>query len=565
MASAVAISTFVALTACPALASKVLRPARARPGGHSRREGPVLRLYRALLTHAVRIPLVVLALAIAITAGAWPLHSDLPRELTPPEDRGVAFVPLTSPQGSTLEHTDTAARQVERIVEPLHASGEVRSVFVFTGSWGRPYRSFVVLRLAPWDERERDVAEIVGDIAPRMGEVTIARGYPATPAGLGLRGSSTPVRIVVGGPDFDAVKEWAAAMLQAAEENPGLINPELDYEENLPQLDIHIDRQRADDLGIPVETIAATLQTMVASREVTTFVSGGREYPVLLQAEKSDRRSPSDIANMFVRAGDGETLVPLGALVSMTENAAAPSLRRFDRLPSIQLSAALAPGYDLGAALTYLEDAAAERLPAEVTLGYDGQSRTFKDTAAGAGLVFALALLIVFLVLAGQFESFVHPLVIMLTVPTGIAGAIYAMALGGLSLNVYSQIGVILLIGLISKNGILIVEFANQLRDDGLSVRDAVIEASVLRLRPIVMTVISTILGAMPLVLASGAGAESRIAIGTVIVAGLALSAALMLVVTPVLYDLMARFTRPRGAVEKALERELAPPPTPAE
>jgi multidrug efflux pump len=249
----------------------------------------------------------------------------------------------------------------------------------------------------------------------------------------------------------------------------------------------------------------------------------------------------------------------------MEENAAAPSLRRFDRLPSIQLSAALAPGYDLGSALAYLEEQAAERLPPEAQIGFDGQSRVFKDTSAGAGLVFALALLIVFLVLAGQFESFVHPLVIMLTVPTGIAGAVYAIWLGGLSLNVYSQIGVILLIGLIAKNGILIVEFANQLRDEGYSVRDAVIEAAVLRLRPIVMTTIAMILGAVPLVLASGAGAESRMAIGMVIIAGLSLSCALMLVVTPVLYDLMARFTRPRGAVEKALERELAPSQMPAE
>lgn len=564
MAAAVAISTFVALTACPALASKVLRPAR--PAGRPASEGLVQRCYRALLNRAVRMPLVVIAATLALTAGAWPLYGELPRELTPSEDRGVAFVPLTAPQGSTLEHTDQAARQVEQIVEPLRASGEIRSVFVFSGSWGRPYRSFVVLRLAPWDERARGVAEIVGDIAPRMGEVTVARGFPVTPAGLGLRGNSTPVRIVVGGPDFEAVKGWAAAMLAVAEENERLVNPELDFEQNLPQLDVRIDRQRADDLGISVETVAATLQTMLAAREVTTFVSGGREYPVLLQAEKADRRSPSDVANIFVRGGDGQTLVPLGALVVMDENAAAPSLRRFDRLPSIQLSAALAPGYDLGAALTSLEEAAAERLPPEAKLGYDGQSRTFKDTSAGAGLVFALALLIVFLVLAAQFESFVHPLVIMLTVPTGIAGAVYAMYLGGLSLNVYSQIGVILLIGLMAKNGILIVEFANQLRDEGQAVREAVIEASVLRLRPIVMTVISTVLGAMPLVLASGAGAESRIAIGTVIVAGLSLSAALMLVVTPVLYDLMARFTRPRGAIEKALERELGPqPPAPAE
>ncbi|MBK0399436.1 efflux RND transporter permease subunit [Limibaculum sp. M0105] len=558
MAGAVAISTFVALTACPALASKLLRPHRALPSaGSTPTEPMVQRVYRWLLTRAIRMPLVVIAIAVAVTAGAWPLYGGLPRELAPREDRGVAFVPLTAPQGSTLEHTDIAARQVERIVEPLRQSGEIATVFTFSGSWGRAFRSFVVLRLAPWDERSRDVGAIVRDIAPRMGEVTVARGFPVTPAGLGLRGNSTPVRVVIGGPDFESVKEWANALLAKAEENPGLVNPEIDFEENLPQLDITIDRMRAADLGISVEVIAATLQTMLASREVTSFVSRGREYPVLVQAEDDDRRVPSDIANIFIRAGDGETLVPLGALVTLTENAAAPSLRRYDRLPSIQLSAALQDGYDLGSALVFLEDAARETLPPEAKLGYEGQSRTFKDTSAGAGMVFAMALLIVFLVLAAQFESFVHPAVIMLTVPTGLAGAVYAMAAGGLSINVYSQIGAILLIGLIAKNGILIVEFANQLRDQGRTVRDAVIEASVLRLRPIVMTAVSTVLGAMPLVLASGAGAESRIAIGSVIIAGLMLSTTLMLFVTPVLYDLFARFTPPRSAVERALEREL--------
>ena len=395
--------------------------------------------------------------------------------------------------------------------------------------------------------------------------MTIARGFPVTPAGLGLRGSSTPVEVVVGGPDFESVKKWATELLARAEGVEGLVNPEINYEENLPQLDIGIDRARADDLGISAEVIAATLQTMLASREVTTFVSRGREYPVLVQAEPADRRTPTDIGNIFVRAGDGDTLVPLGSIVTLEENAAAPSLRRFDRLPSIQLSGALAPDAQLGTVLGQLEEIAAEILPPEAKLGYDGQSRTYKDTAGGANIVFVLALVIVYLVLAAQFESFLHPVVILLTVPIGVAGAIYAMALGGLSLNVYSQIGIILLIGLIAKNGILIVEFANQLRDEGRAVREAVIEASVLRLRPIMMTAISTVLGALPLVLASGAGAESRIAVGTVIIAGLSLATALMLFVTPVLYDLLARFTRPRGAVAAELEREVAQAAHPAE
>ncbi|MFN3261853.1 MAG: efflux RND transporter permease subunit [Pikeienuella sp.] len=566
MASAVAISTFVALTACPALASRLLsgrqaKQAQERGEVGKRREGLIARAYRRALGAAVRAPLVVLSLAVVAAAGAWPLYESLPRELTPREDRGVGFVPLTAPQGSTLEHTDIAARQVEEILIPLRDTGEIAAIFTFSGSFGRPFRSFVVFRLAPWEERERNVAEIVREIAPKMGQVTVARGFPVTPAGLGLRGSSTPVRIIIGGPDFELVKEWAEALLAAARVNPGLVNPELDYEENLPQLDIEIDRERADDLGVSAEIIASTLQTMFASREVTTFVSRGREYPVLLQAERDDRRTPSDISNIFVRSGDGASLVPLGALVTMTENAAAPELRRYDRLPSIELSAALTEGYSLGDALAALEAEARALLPAEAAIGYEGQSRAFKDQEAGAGFVFALALLIVFLVLAAQFESFVHPISIMLTVPLGVAGAVYALTLGGLTLNIYSQIGVILLIGLIAKNGILIVEFANQLRDEGLEVRDAVVNAAVLRLRPIMMTAVSTVLGATPLVFASGAGAESRVAIGTVIIAGLSLATVLMLFVTPVLYDRLARLTKPRGHVEKMLARELGGAP----
>jgi multidrug efflux pump len=567
MAGTVAISTFVALSACPALASKVLsvRKPRANAPTGPRPPSWIQRIYRALLTRAIGMPLVILPLTFALTAGAALFYENLPRELAPREDRGVGFVPLTAPQGSTVAHTDMAARQVEAILEPLRQSGEIETVFSFTGWGGRAWRSFVVFRLAPWEERDRPVSAIVAEIAPQMGQVTIARGFPVTPAGLGLRGSSTPVQLVIGGPDFESVKEWSTTLLERAEEVEGLVNPEINFEQNLPQLDIEIDRARADDLGISADVIAATLQTMLASREVTTFVSRGREYPVLVQAEDADRRSPTDIANIFLRAGDGETLVPLGALVTLTENAATPSLRRFDRLPSIQLSGALAPDAELGDVLQQLQEIAADILPPEAKLGYDGQSRTYMDTSAGVGVVFLLALLIVYLVLAAQFESFVHPLVIMLTVPIGVAGAIYAMAAGGLSLNVYSQIGIILLIGLISKNGILIVEFANQLRDEGYAVREAVIEASVLRLRPIMMTAVSTILGAVPLVTASGAGAESRIAVGTVIIAGLAMATALMLFVTPILYDLMARFTRPRGAVEKTLDAALGKSSQPAE
>jgi multidrug efflux pump len=563
MAGAVVISTFVALSLCPMIASRVVRPHR--KGGGAPADGDeavasslIGRTYRRLLEHATAMPLVVIALSLAFVVGAVVLYDTLPRELAPREDRGVAFVPITAPQGATVAYTDEQARTIERALAPQVENGNINTVYSLVGWGNRPYRAFVVMRLAPWEDREAGQADVVNAVQPAARRLAGARAGVASPAGLGLRGNSTPLRVVVGGPDFELVKQWAAALLEHAEANERLINPQIDCEENQPQLDLRLDRSVANDLEIPAETVAQTLQTMFASREVTQYIDRGREYPVIVQAQRDDRRTPTDIANVFVRAGDGRSLVPLYALVSATEGAAAPELRRTDRLPSITIEAGLEPGYALGDAIAYMEAGAARVLPDSARLGYAGQSAVFKDTSSDTMKVFLLALLIVFLVLAAQFESFIHPLVIMLSVPLAIAGAIYALFAAGLSLNVFSQIGIVLLIGLMAKNGILIVEFANQLRDEGLEVREAVLKASVLRFRPILMTVISTILGAVPLVLAAGAGAESRIAIGSVIVGGLGLALVLTLFLTPVLYDLLAGFSKPRSAIERALERELA-------
>jgi multidrug efflux pump len=577
MASAVVISTFVALSLCPVVASRVIKaPSRGSAGrstgaanhpavsnGTDPDTAPprslTIRLYVALLRRAVGAPLIVIALSLAFVAGAAGLFPTLPSELAPKEDRGVAFIPMTAPQGATVSYTDSQARIIEAALAPELASGNINTVYSLVGWGNRPYRAFVVLRLAPWDEREASQAEIVTAVQPAARGLPGARAAVASPAGLGLRGNSTPLRVVVGGADFAAVQQWAGELLEHAEANDRLINPEIDFEQNQPQLDLRLDRARADDLGISAQSIASTLQTLFASREVTTYVDRGREYPVLVQARLEDRRTPDDLANVFVRANAaaGGALVPLRALVTASEHAAAPELRRYNRLPSITVQAALADDYALGDALAYMEEGAARILPQGSRLGYAGQSATFKDTSGDVAVTFALALLIVFLVLAAQFESFIHPLVIMLSVPLALAGAIYAMSFAGLTLNVYSQIGIILLIGLMAKNGILIVEFANQLRDEGKNVREAIIEASVLRVRPILMTVISTILGAVPLVIATGAGAESRIAIGAVIVGGLGLSLLLTLFLTPVLYDLLAGFSRPRATLERALEAEI--------
>jgi multidrug efflux pump len=486
------------------------------------------------------------------------LYRALPQELTPTEDRGVFFIPVTAPQGSTVGYTDDQVRQVEAILQPLRENGEAARIFAIAGRNGQAHQAFVVARLVDWAARTRSQQEITRSLIPELTALPGVRAFPASPAGLGLRGSRTPLQIVIGGPDYASIKAWSDAIVRRAEDNPGLLNIETDFEQNQPQFDVLIDRSKADDLGIGVETIGKTLQTMLASREITTYVDRGREYPVIVQARAEDRRTPTDLANIFVRSGTSNELVPLSALVHLNEGAAAPELRRYNRLPSITIEAALAEGYDLGSAIGFMREVAAETLPPEAKLGYSGQTQQFLETSGGVAITFGLALLIVFLVLAAQFESFIHPLIIMLSVPLAVSGALLSLWLTGNSLNVYSEIGIILLVGLMAKNGILIVEFANQLRDEGRSIRDAVLEASAIRLRPIVMTVVSTMLGAVPLAIATGAGAESRAAIGIVIIGGLGIASLLTLFVTPVLYDLLARYTRPVNAIEKELNRALA-------
>ncbi|MFN0264358.1 efflux RND transporter permease subunit [Tepidamorphus sp. 3E244] len=564
MAAAVAISTFVALTACPALAAKILKSGATQSEEEAReaaKKSFAGRWYRPALERAIGMPLVVIALAGAFSVTGFFAYQAIPRELSPSEDRSVLFIPLTAPQGSTLAYTDAEAKRLEDKINAVREELGIDTVFVFSGSQGRPFRSFIVLRLKPWDERELSHRDVITRLIPFTREMAGARGFPVSPSGLGLRGNSSPLRAVIGGADFEDVKAWSQIMLAKAQENPGLSNIEIDFEESQPQISLSLNREKVDDLNIGVETLAGTLQAMFASREVSTYVDRGREYPVIVQAGADDRRTPNDIGNVFVRSGDGETLVPLSALMELNETTEAPSLRRYNRLPSITLQAALSDGYTLGQAIDFILETAATELPPEANISFSGQSQQYQETSSGVAVTFMLAILIVFLVLAGQFESFIQPLVIMLSVPLAIAAAVIALYLTGLTLNIYSQIGIILLIGLMAKNGILIVEFANQLRDEGMPVREAVIEGSIIRLRPIVMTIVSTVFGAIPLAFASGAGAESRQAIGIVIIGGLAVASVMTLFLTPVLYDLLARYTRPRGAIEKRLADELASAP----
>ncbi|MDZ7622706.1 MAG: efflux RND transporter permease subunit [Candidatus Competibacteraceae bacterium] len=365
------------------------------------------------------------------------------------------------------------------------------------------------------------------------------------------------MQFVIGGPDYATVVAWSEAIMARARENPGLTAIDSDYEASQPTLRVEINRALADELGIPVERIAATLQTLLASREVTTYIDRGREYAVIVQARAADRRQPGDLQGIFVRGDQSGELAPLSAVVDLREDTSALALRRFDRLPSVTIEAALVGDYDLGRAIDDFKRIAVEELPVEARTSFTGAAELFLETSGSLYFTFGFALLIVFLVLAAQFESFMHPFIILLTVPVGVTGALLALLLTGQSLNIYSQIGCVLLIGLMAKNGILIVEFANQMRAQGLDVRAAVLAGATQRLRPILMTVLSTVLGALPLALATGAGAESRIAIGVVVIGGLLLSSLLTLFLTPVLYHLLAGFTQPVNAIQQRLTAQL--------
>ena len=561
LAAAVAFSSIVALTLAPMLCSKWLRPPDGAGRLYRATESAFARLtagYRWLLVRALGMPLVVIAGALVVALVAVKLIQVLPEELSPTEDRGVFIIPSSAPQGSSAEYTDSQVRQIEEVVRPLLESGEATRVFTIVGFRNRFDSAFTVVGLRPWGERDRRQQDIVAEVFPEISQIPGIRAFAVNPPGLGQSGFQQPVQFVIGGPDYDSVAAWGERMLAQARDNSGLLNPDLDYEETRPQLNVRINREKAADLDIPVEVIGRTLQTMLASRTVTSYLDRGREYDVRLQASREERSSPSDLDEIFVRSGNSSgsngELVPLASLIDLDETGAAPSLSRINRLPSVTLTASLAPGYDLGSALRFLEAAAADELPEEARVSYLGQSQEFMDTSGAIYFTFALALLVVFLVLAAQFESFVHPGIILLSVPLAITGALTALWVTGISLNVYSQIGMILLIGLMAKNGILIVEFANQLRDQGYSVLDAITEGAVLRFRPILMTAVSTVFGAMPLVLATGAGAESRSSIGVVVIGGLALATLLTLFLTPVLYNLLARFTRSANAVSRDLE-----------
>ncbi|HSG87820.1 MAG TPA: efflux RND transporter permease subunit [Pseudomonadales bacterium] len=560
LAGAVIFSSLVALTLVPMLSSKLLKADTGRVG-LARWVDVAFNFaadrYGESLDWLLRHKWLMYVSVVLVAASAWPLYQMIPKEYAPSEDRASFFVLMNGPEGASFEYSQRYMREVEDDLMPLLESGESIRVLTATprfGSGAAVNNGLAIVSLVPISERDRSVDEIVRELFGKFSQLAGVRAFPIQPAGLGQRGFSTDLQFVIGGDTYAQLADWRDRIIDRASENPNLINLDSDYKEVKPQLIIDVDRDRAADLGVSVSAIGRTLETLLGSRRVTTYIDRGEEYDVILQAEMADRDSPNDISNIYVRSERTGELIPLSTLVSLVEKADAATLNRFNRLRAVTISANLAPGYTLGTALAYMEQIADEELPSGVSIDYKGQSRELKESSSGLLVTFGLALIVVFLVLAAQFESFVHPLIIMVTVPLAVSGALLGLFLTGSSLNIFSQIGIVMMVGLAAKNGILIVEFANQLRDAGRDIPTAIREAARLRLRPIVMTALSTVIGVVPLIVGAGAGAESRSAIGIVVFAGVLFATFLTLGVVPAFYELLARFTSSPDAVAQELE-----------
>ncbi|MBK6583068.1 MAG: efflux RND transporter permease subunit [Gammaproteobacteria bacterium] len=559
MTAAVLFSMLVALTLSPAMCSSLLRPGQT-PHGFGVLFTRAQLGYRARLASVLHHPWIALVLIAVVLAGTGLLYRVLPSEFAPREDRGSFFMFIKAPEGSSYEYTRKHVDEIESRLMPMVADGEIeRMLMRVPGGFSRTesYNEAIgIFNLPHWNTGRRPGMDILADVNRRIADVPGVQAFPTMPQGLGGR-FEKPLQFVIGGGTYEELAAWRDILLERMARNPGLSAVDHDYKETKPQLRVAIDRARAGDLGVSVENVGRTLETLLGSRRVTKLLLNGEEYDVILEGLDATKRTAANLASIYVRSQSSGALIPLASLVSIEEFADAGVLNRYNRTRAITIEANLEEGYALGEAIDFMERSARESLPARVVTDLKGESRDLRDSGRSIYLIFLLSLLIVYLVLAAQFESFLHPLVIMLTVPLAVAGALLGLWLTGQTLNIYSQIGIIMLVGLAAKNGILIVEFANQLRGEGMAREEALLEAASLRLRPIVMTAITTIMGAMPLVLAYGAGAEARYVIGVVVVAGVLVSTVLSLLVVPLTYHLLTARAGLPGATGQRLEREL--------
>ncbi len=551
VASAVLLSGFVALTLTPIMCGRLLR----REAGDSRFRF-VVRLaedvterYRRGLAWATKARAAVVIVAVGASLASLSIVNRLPAELAPLEDTGWFSGFLTAPQGATLRYTDTYAKELESL---LKAVPEIAHIYTVVALGDRPAKvnraeSWVTLK--DWNDRAKSQQEIVASLNQEVGKLAGVKAYVLNPPSIQEWSDKTPVQFVLGGLDYQELQLTADQLVARLAKHPGFVTPEMDLAMNTPHLAVETHRDKSADLGVSVASIGRTLETLLSGRPVNTFMQNGRQYKVIVKVDDRHREKPSDISRLYVRGNDG-ALVQLNNVVTVKEVSAPDALNHFDRMRAVTVSAGLADGFTLGQALNYLDDTSREIIKPGMRTAYAGESKTFAESNRNLYLTFVLALAVIFLVLAAQFESFRHPWTILLAVPPALSGSLLALATIDGTLTIYSQIGLVILIGLVTKNSILIVEFANQLRERGFDTAQAVIEAAALRLRPILMTTCATILGALPLVLATGAGAAGRRQIGVVIVGGLLVSTLVTLVLVPAGYTILSGRKPMSGAQE---------------
>jgi multidrug efflux pump len=575
LAGAVLVSGFVALTLTPMMCSKLLKH-NPNPNWFDRsmerwlsalcaRYAKALRWVitarwqpsagagriKGALMQARWIVIAVMLLSALGIAAVWPT---MKQELSPLEDRGTILATVNAPDGSTLDYTNRYAQALERMGQQYP---EFDRIFANVGN-PTVSQASVVYRTVDWEERKRTTLELAREMGPKFNSLPGVNAFAITPPSLGQGFRERPLNFVIQTSDsYENLNRVTRQIMDEIARNPGIVSPDVDLRLNKPELRIEVDRAKAADMGVSVEVVAKALETMLGGRQVTRYKRDAEQYDVIVQTEPRGRTTPEDIDSINVR-GRNDTMIPLSALVKARETVSPRELNHFGQRRSVSITANLSPEYSLGQALTFMNETTAKVLKPGYTTDLNGTSREFKSSQGALAIVFVLALLFIFLVLAAQFESFVDPLVIMLSVPLSMIGALLALKWSGGSLNVYSQIGLITLVGLITKHGILIVEFTNQLREQGLEVVDAIVKAASQRLRPILMTTGAMVLGALPLAMASGAGAESRIQIGWVIVGGMSLGTVLTVFVVPTMYMLFARHKVP-GANKAEAKQEVAP------
>jgi hydrophobe/amphiphile efflux-1 (HAE1) family protein len=557
LAGAVIISSFVALSLVPALTAKLATKNTPTSNVLTRLGDKLLSIYRVALHWCLQHAWLVFLLSTLAAIGAGTLYWQLENQLLPSEDRGVIRVFARGPDGVGLNFMDRQAIQMEDILQPLVEQGEIDSIYTVVGQWD-PNIVSITARLNDWSERSLPQQDIISQIRGPLGAIPGAPGRAFGTNSLSLRGQGGGLEIALTGQNYADIFSAALQFSQALErEYPEFGKPDISYQPTQPQLRVEIDRQRADELDVPLNDISTTLRAAINGDDVADLNVGDQSVPIILQATRASISDPSDLANLFV-GSTGGALVPLSSLATIREEGVAAELERHAQRRAIQIDLALPENMAIDEAVGVIARVAEQALPENIGLVFLGEALAYEETAKEVTLTYVLAFVIVLLVLAAQFESVNSAVVVMLTVPFGIAAALFALFLTDTSINIYSQIGLVMLIGLLAKNAILLVEFADQLRDRGLQVREAVEQAAIIRLRPIAMTLISTILGGLPLILSSGAGAEARNAIGWVVFGGLGFAVLFTLFLTPVLYLALARFVKPRADESKQLEQELA-------